>query len=308
MVTEDATAEGTLRRAVHRRACAALTWHTKGAVAVGGHSEGARTGLRLRLRTERTVTGAKRTIVDTATLHVTKGTVTVVIKVVITVVVNVHIPICLCPCTATRLIDITATVAAVVPATAHARMRSTVARSIPTTAVVPRTSSVAVPRVTTIVGEHEVRATEEEIVAVRIACVDAEMPETIAPIERTIEVRGIAVSAILPVEQDVAQVEVALPPVNAVEVIIVVYTHEVVKIDLIGCFILLIGEIKLVSHLIRQKKSLIAGLVITHGRSAQRDSEQECECCKEPFHTKIIMAVIGYFSLVLHVFMSFLRQ
>ena len=25
---------------------------------------------------------------------------------------------------------------------------------------------------------------------------------------------------------------------------------------------------------------LIAGLIITHGRSAQRDSEQECECCK----------------------------
>ena len=136
-----------------------------------------------------------------------------------------------------------------------------------------------IPGMASGVGEHEVRTTEEEVVAMRIARIDTEVPEAIAPVERTVEVRGTAVSAILPVEQDVAQVEVALPPVDTVEVVVVVNTHEVVEIDLIGCFILLVGEVKLIGHLIREEKRLIARLAVTHGRSAQRDREQECECC-----------------------------
>lgn len=135
------------------------------------------------------------------------------------------------------------------------------------------------PGMTPGVGEHEVRTTEKEVVTVRIARIDTEVPEAIAPVERTVEVRSTAVSAILPVEQDVAQVEIALPPVDTVEVVVVVNTHEVVEIDLIGCFILLVGEVKLIGHLISEEKCLFARLAVTHGRSAQRHREQECECC-----------------------------
>ena len=53
---------------------------------------------------------------------------------------------------------------------------------------------------TSTVRNVEVRATEVEVVAARIAGVDAEVPVTCVPVERTVEVSGIDICSILPVE------------------------------------------------------------------------------------------------------------
>ena len=62
----------------------------------------------------------------------------------------------------------------------------------------------------------EVRATEVEIVAARIAGVDTEVPVACIPVERTVEVGGIEICSILPVEQDIAQIHIALAPVSTI--------------------------------------------------------------------------------------------
>ena len=118
------------------------------------------------------------------------------------------------------------------------------------------------------VGVVERRAAEEEVVAVRIAGVDGEVPVAVGPVERAIEVGGCAKRLILPVQEDVEEVEIAVCPVDAIEVIIGVDAHQIVEIYLICCLILVVGKVQFVSHLVRKEESLVAGLLIAHGRSA----------------------------------------
>ena len=108
------------------------------------------------------------------------------------------------------------------------------------------------------------RTAKVEVVAVWIAGVDCEVPASCIPVERTIEVRGCAESSVLPVEQYVAEVEVALSPVCSVQVVIVTDTHQVVKVHLVGGLILVVGEVKLVSHLVGEEQCSLASLLVTH--------------------------------------------
>lgn len=110
----------------------------------------------------------------------------------------------------------------------------------------------------------EMRTAKVEVVAVWIAGVDCEVPASCIPVERTIEVRGCAESSVLPVEQYVAEVEVALSPVCSVQVVIVTDTHQVVKVHLVGGLILVVGEVKLVSHLVGEEQCSLASLLVTH--------------------------------------------
>ena len=114
------------------------------------------------------------------------------------------------------------------------------------------------------IANVEVWYTEEEVVAARVTCVDSEMPVTSDPVERTIEVGGIAESAKLPVEQDIAQVEITLAPVYAIQVIISIDAHQIVEVHLISCLVLIICQVQLVSHLVSQEESLLACLFVTH--------------------------------------------
>ena len=93
---------------------------------------------------------------------------------------------------------------------------------------------------------------------------DAEVPETV-PVERAIEIVGCAESAILPVKEDIAEVEVALCPVVSEDIIGRVDTHQIVEVNLKGCLILFLREVKLVSHLVCEEESLLLSLLITHG-------------------------------------------
>ena len=108
------------------------------------------------------------------------------------------------------------------------------------------------------------RTTEVEIVAVRIAAVDAEVPICSIPVYRAIEVGCIAEQLILPVEEDVTQVEITVCPVNTIEVVIAVDTHQVVEVHLVCCLVLLLGEVQLVSHLVGEEQSLLACLLVAH--------------------------------------------
>ena len=134
-----------------------------------------------------------------------------------------------------------------------------------------------VPGVAAAVNGIEAGHSEVEIVTIGIAGIDAEVPETVAPVEGAIEVGGVQECPVLPVEQYIAQIEVAMLPVEPIEVVIVVDTHEVVEVDLVCCLILLFGEVELVGHLVGEEQSLLASLLIAH--CAGRD-DRHADCCE----------------------------
>lgn len=111
----------------------------------------------------------------------------------------------------------------------------------------------------------KVGCTKIKVVTVWIAGVHTEVPIACVPVEWTIEITGVAVHAILPIEQNITQIQVAALPVEAVQVVIVVNAHQVVEVDFVCSLILVIGEVELVCHLVRQEKSLPTRLVVTHG-------------------------------------------
>ena len=121
------------------------------------------------------------------------------------------------------------------------------------------------PAVASAVHGVEAWCTEIEVVTVWIAGIHTEVPIACVPVERAIEITGIAVHAVLPIEQNVTQVQVAALPVEAVQVVVVVDAHQVVEVNLVCSLILVIGEVEFVCHLVRQEKSLPTRLVVTHG-------------------------------------------
>lgn len=121
------------------------------------------------------------------------------------------------------------------------------------------------PAVASTVHGVKVRCTEIEVVTVWIAGVHTEVPIACIPIKRAIEIGGIAVHAVLPIKQNVTQVQIAALPVESEQVVIVVDAHQVVEVDFVCSLILVIGEVQLVSHLVRQEQGLPTRLVVTHG-------------------------------------------
>lgn len=82
--------------------------------------------------------------------------------------------------------------------------------------MVPAPSAIHSPAMSTSIHGIEMRSAKEEIVSARVSGIDAEMPITIVPVERAIEIGSVEEGTILPVEQNVAQVHVALSPVYAI--------------------------------------------------------------------------------------------
>lgn len=96
-----------------------------------------------------------------------------------------------------------------VPAVAQTMMAVGLRSDVVATALIVAAASVAPPAVASAIGDVDGRTAEVEVVAPRIACVDSEMPVAGAPVERTVEICGCAESVPLPVQEDVAQVEIA---------------------------------------------------------------------------------------------------
>ena len=109
--------------------------------------------------------------------------------------------------------------------------------------MVPAVSSYPVPGMCTTIAGIEDGASEVEVVAMRVAGVDAEVPIASFPVQGTIEVGGCAESLPLPVEQDIAHVQVAALPVGGVYVVVACHTHQVVEVNLIGGLILFVCEV-----------------------------------------------------------------
>ena len=154
-----------------------------------------------------------------------------------------------------------------VKAVAHTKVLATVSkfRTVVRRAAVVVAVATHVPGMTAAIGSIEVRASEVEVVTMGIAGIDAEVPETSVPIQRTIEIGGGTESLPLPRVEDVLKVEVTALPVDTENVGLTCHTHQVVEVDFVGSLVLCSGKIQLVGHLIGQEQSLVAGLLVAHG-------------------------------------------
>ena len=197
---------------------------------------------------------------------------------------------------ATVVVETSATVSsavvAMVVAVAHAMVAVMTSEGA---SVIPTASAVAVPTVATAIDGVEVWASEVEEVAVGIAGVDAEVPIASLPVEWTIEICGCQIGLILPIEQDITQVEVALCPICTIEVGLCVHAHQVVEVHLEGGLILLLGEVQFIGHLIGKEQRLLTGLLITHGIDGRAHGDQHCKGDKQSFHCSMFLCVITLF-------------
>ena len=121
-----------------------------------------------------------------------------------------------------------------------------------------------VPGVTAAIAGVEHGASEEEVVAVRIARVDAEVPVASFPVQGAVEVGGGNERVPLPVEQHVAQVLVAALPVGAVDIVVARHPHQVVQVNLVGGLVLFVRQVQLVGHLVGEEQCFVACLFVTH--------------------------------------------
>ena len=112
---------------------------------------------------------------------------------------------------------VTISVVTSVKSVSHAGRFMTYSRSmtkIP--AAVPRAMPIVMPAMPAIVNEDKVWPTKIEVVTTGITCVDGKVPVASVPVQRTIKIAGCAESTILPVEQYIAQVEIASSPIVAI--------------------------------------------------------------------------------------------
>jgi hypothetical protein len=93
-----------------------------------------------------------------------------------------------------------------------------------------------------------------EVTTVWINTIDPELPATIAPSQRTIEILQSEEVFVLVRRQHPLNLKVALFPQVAIEIELRTYTHKIVEVDLIDRFVLGRREIQLVGHLVRQKQ------------------------------------------------------
>ena len=161
---------------------------------------------------------------------------------------------------------------ATIVSVAHAMARPVVATVV--AAMIPTPATIHPPTVTAAIDIPEVWTAEVEVVTMWIAGVDAEMPVASLPVQWAIEISGCQVGLILPVEQYVTQVEVALCPIHTIKVCLGVYAHQVVEVNFVCCLILLFGKIELIGHLVGQEQGLLTGLLITHCIGGHREGEQ----------------------------------
>ena len=100
-------------------------------------------------------------------------------------------------------VTVAATEVTTIPTVVHAEVLSVGGTVVVAVTVIVAVSANSVPGMGTTIGDIEVRTSEVEIVTVRITGIDAEVPVTSVPVQRTIEIRGCNEGIPLPVEQDI---------------------------------------------------------------------------------------------------------
>ena len=156
------------------------------------------------------------------------------------------------------------TVVSTIPAVMHTYMMVMMSTVVIAVAVIVAVTAMAMPSMPSAIGHVEVGISEVEIVTVRVAEIDAEVPVTSLPVQGTVEIGCCHKGVPLPVVKDIAHVEVATLPVGAEHICTSCDTHEVVEVDLIRSLILLFGQIQLVCHLVGEEQGLVAGLLVAH--------------------------------------------
>ena len=184
-----------------------------------------------------------------------------------------------------------------VPTIVHTDMLSVRAMEVVTMAVIVAVSAYSVPGVCTMIGVIEVRTSEVEVVTVCVAGIDAEVPVAGVPVQRTIEIGCCDEGIPLPVEQDIAQIEITALPVGSIHIVTAGDTHQIVEVDLIGCLVLFVCEIQLISHLVSQKQGLVAGLLIAHCVCRDGCCHHHHQCENHLLHTRIVLKGFTSFYL-----------
>ena len=182
-------------------------------------------------------------------------------------------------CDASRTVTV-ATVVTTVPTVVHTEVLSVRGVEVFAVAVIIAVSAYSVPGVVATISVIEMRTSEVEVVTVRVTGVNAEVPVAGVPVQRTIEIGCCEEGIPLPVKQDIAQVEVTALPVGTIYVVIAGDTHQVVEVNLVGSLILLVRQVQLVSHLVRQEECLVTCLFVTHGMGRNR----HCQHCYQGYH------------------------
>jgi hypothetical protein len=156
------------------------------------------------------------------------------------------------------------TVVTAIPAVAHAHMLITcsVRAEVVMTALVIASAAIVAPAVTATIGQVEMWTTEIEVVAMRIAGIDAEVPYTSLPVERAVEVGSCAKQIPLPAIEDITDIQVATLPVQSKHVALTGDAHQIIQVNLIGSLILCVRQVQLIGHLVRQEKGLSASLFV----------------------------------------------
>lgn len=155
-------------------------------------------------------------IIAVAIVSVVIITVAIVSVVIIAVAM---IPVAMIPVAIISVAFMTVTISVVtsVKSVSHAGRFMTYSRSVTKIpAAVPRAMPIVMPAMPAIVNEDKVWSAKIEIVTMGVTCVDGKVPVASVPVQRTIEIAGCAESTILPVEQNIAQVEIASSPIVAI--------------------------------------------------------------------------------------------
>ena len=184
-----------------------------------------------------------------------------------------------------------------VPTVVHADVLSVWGTEVLAMAVIVAVSAYSVPGVGTMIRVVEMRTSEIEVVTVWVTGIDAEVPITGVPVQRTIEIRSCDEGIPLPVKQDIAQIEITALPIGSVHIVTAGDTHQVVEIDLIGCLVLLVSEIQLISHLVGQEQGLVAGLFIAHCVCRDGCCHHHHQCENHLLHTRIVLKGFTSFYL-----------
>ena len=137
---------------------------------------------------------------------------------------------------------------------------------------------VVVSAVSAPIGDVHTR-TAVVVVAAVVVAVDGEMPRSSPPDDGAEEVVSSRQQRVLPVVEDAAEVVEAIAVVASVDVRRRINPEEVVEIDFVGIVILLVVEVKLIGHLVRQVESFCLSTSETHCIGA-------CESCHGKHHGK----------------------
>ena len=158
-------------------------------------------------------------------------------------------------------------------------------------AVIIATSANYVPGVSATISSIEHRTSKEEVVTVWIARIDGEVPETVKPIERTIEIGGCTESIPLPIEQNIAQIQIATLPVGSKHIVTACHTHQIVEVDFVCSLVLFVRQIQLVSHLVRQEQGLVTCLLVAYCLARSCCQQHHCQGYHHLFHNLIFLNV-----------------